>query len=359
MKTTKGEEGTSDEGRQTLSEVPIYSDMKIITENAFLKPKHYTKYKFIMLDCSVQVANYFKEKNINIPICQIYDLPLMMKLVYDSLVQYRQEIGNAPRQFEIESVDFGKQLYVSMYSSASTSSIEYKKLTTNIGSNIRKLMNFINDYQPDSKPLIHFEKKRNAKCILTVYPEFLQFAKQHLSKSNDCLRIPVEACVFLNKLRKNSRAYAFFIEKLRYFTYSLLEGTAKATPQKLKGEIQNFSEKRIEELFHYKNAKRYFYFKEIQAKAQKGLDEYGITDEMLISFASLSIHMLNSHGISAWTTYAKGSNMIDTLRQMICDNKELSVLRTFIDQQKSTPKQRAYMESMYVRAEVYRKEIAA
>lgn len=109
----------------------------------------------------------------------------MMKLVYDSLVQYRQEIGNAPRQFEIESVDFGKQLYVSMYSSASTSSIEYKKLTTNIGSNIRKLMNFINDYQPDSKPLIHFEKKRNAKCILTVYPEFLQFEKQHLSKSND------------------------------------------------------------------------------------------------------------------------------------------------------------------------------
>ena len=88
MKTTKGEEGTSDESRQTLSEVPIYSDMKIITENAFLKPKHYTKYKFIMLDCSVQVANYFKEKNINIPICQIYDLPLMMKLVYDSLVQY-------------------------------------------------------------------------------------------------------------------------------------------------------------------------------------------------------------------------------------------------------------------------------
>ena len=69
--------------------------------------------------------------------------------------------------------------------------------------------------------------------------------------------------------------------------------------------------------------------------------------------------MLNSHGISAWTTYAKGSNMIDTLRQMICDNKDLSVLRTFIDQQKSTPKQRAYMESMYVRAEVYRKEIAA
>ena len=86
------------EDKELLSPSPnrfrssCFDFMDIISEKIYLKPKQYSKYKFILLDCSCQVAQYFKDRDINIPICQIYDLPLMMKLVYDSLVQYKHKI---------------------------------------------------------------------------------------------------------------------------------------------------------------------------------------------------------------------------------------------------------------------------
>lgn len=74
-------------------------------------------------------------------------------------------------------------------------------------------------------------------------------------------------------------------------------------------------------MFHFKKAKRAFYFEEIQKTAQKGLDEYGVSDEMLMNFANTSIHIENRLGISAWGTYANGNKMINDLKQMISDKK--------------------------------------
>ena len=342
------------EDKELLSPSPnrfrssCFDFMDIISEKIFLKPKQYSKYKFILLDCSCQVAQYFKDRNINIPICQIYDLPLMMKLVYDSLIQYKHKILSK-QDFEIVSVEFAKQLYVGFDLSGKSTSLT-EKIKTNIAANVCKLMNYINDYQPSGKPLLHFQKKKKANCILTVYPAFLTFARTVLNNSSECLRIPLEACKELNKLRKNGRAYAFFIEKIRYFSFALLEKTAKAVPQRLKGELKNFCEKRIEVMFHFKTAKRAFYFEEIQKTAQKGLDEYGVTNEMLMNFANTSIHIENRLGISAWGTYANGNKMINDLKKMISDKTDETTIRCFINTQKATYRQRIYMENIFAQA---------
>ena len=232
----------------------------------------------------------------------------MMKLVYDSLVQYKHKILSK-QDFEIISVEFGKQLYVGFDVPVKGKTALTEKLKTNIAANVCKLMNYINDYQPSGKPLLHFQKKKKANCILTVYPAFITFARTVLNNSSECLRIPLEACKELNKLRKNGRAYAFFIEK-----------------------------------------KRAFYFEEIQKTAQKGLDEYGVSDEMLMKFANTSIHIENNHGLSAWGSYANGNKMISDLKQMISDKKDETTIRCFINTQKATYRQRIYMENIFAQA---------
>lgn len=78
-------------------------------------------------------------------------------------------------------------------------------------------MDYINDYQPSGKPLLHFQKKKKANCILTVYPAFLTFARTVLNKSSECLRVPLEACKELNKLRKKRQSICLFYRKTQVF----------------------------------------------------------------------------------------------------------------------------------------------
>lgn len=222
-------------------------------------------------ECTLFLSKFFKNKDHKATVPKLYELPVFLRLIYDSLQRVKVNNISEPKQFLISPITYAHIIY-----RGDKGKKGEEICTTYRRRNIYELVQLANRLEGENgEKLLEFSSSKNSMCTLTVYPAFMTFAKQHLiSFSEGCLKIYPEIFTELAKLRKNSRAYAFFIEILY----------AKCSKGKNTDDEERQS--RIKAFFYNSLSSHLYTFSEIKNSALKGLKKQGISEELLEKFAN-------------------------------------------------------------------------
>ena len=167
----------------------------------------------------------------------------------------------------------------------------------------------------------------------------MKFAKQHLiSFSKGCLKIFPAIFTELAKLRKNSRAYAFFIENLYATCNKCIKGK-KADDEE--------SQSRIKTLFFNPLSTHFYTFAEIKDCALKGLKKLGISEELLEEFANLISHTKDKKGQSPIMKFMDLPRYLKAISMMIKQSKTEDEIKTFISSTNGSTKQLKLLNRYY------------
>lgn len=225
-------------------------------------------------ECTLFLSRYFKDKDHKATVPKLYELPVFLRLIYDSLQGVKVNNISEPKQFLISPITYAHNLF-----RGDKGKKGEEICTTSRRRNIYELVQLAKLLEGENgEKLLDFSLTKNSMCTLTVYPAFMTFAKQHLiSFSEGCLKIYPEIFTELAKLRKNSRAYAFFIEILYTKCSKCIKG---------KNTDDEESQSRIKVFFYNPLSTHFYTFAEIKNSALKGLKKQGISEELLEKFAN-------------------------------------------------------------------------
>lgn len=153
-----------------------------------LRPIYSYRFKLLRFELTCSLAQNFLKDGKKIPISVIFDVPPLLKLIYDSLKKHKHEIKERT-MFKISSNEFAKIIFKGDKAPKSTH-------IRNISS-VFDVVNAIKD-KVTNKPLVNFLMQKGHACILSIEPEFMQFAKDNLERcQKGCIKIFPECNYYL------------------------------------------------------------------------------------------------------------------------------------------------------------------
>lgn len=160
-----------------------------------LRPIYSYRFKLLRFELTCSLAQDFLKDGKKIPISVIFDVPPLLKLIYDSLKKNKHEIKEKT-MFKISSNEFAKIIFKGDKAPKSTH-------IRNISS-VFDVVNAIKD-KVTNKPFVHFLMQKGHACILSIEPEFMQFAKDNLERcQRGCIKIFPECnCKFHFNINAN------------------------------------------------------------------------------------------------------------------------------------------------------------
>lgn len=294
-------------------------------------------YNFIIFnfECTLFLSKFFKNKDHKVTVPKLYELPVFLRLIYDSLQRVKINNISEPKQFSISPITYAHNIYRGDKGKKGD-----EMSSSSRRRNIYELIQLANIIESENgEKLLEFSLAKNSLCTLTVYPAFMKFAKQHLiSFSKGCLKIFPAIFTELAKLRKNSRAYAFFIENLYAKCNKCIKGK-KADDEE--------SQSRIKILFFNPLSTHFYTFAEIKDCALKGLKKLGVSEELLEEFANLISHTKDKKGQSPIMKFMDLPRYLKAISMMIKQSKTEDEIKTFISSTNGSTKQLKLLNRYY------------
>lgn len=244
-------------------------------------------FKVINFECSCYIAKAFEEQNLKVSVPNIYDIPVLMNLIYRSFSKKALDLPDNGLTFKIKTADISENIY---RGDRSSNGSRRKRLFS--------LLHSINELRIYNRNLLKFDFV-NKSCYLTIYPAFLIFGEQHLKKANaGCIKILPKCNFELDRLRSNARGYALFIEKLYSFFIEKEEEKKGDFKTYLRSDLGKQCKTRLLKLFQKSKSKHHLSFAEIHNDGQDALNKQGITDEQIKELAETLKNQKNSSGVS-------------------------------------------------------------
>ena len=265
---------------KTNKDTTVHKDCSVLEIETF-------GFKVINFECSCYIAKAFEEQNLKVSVPNIYDMPVLMNLIYRSFSKKTLDLPDNGLTFKIKTSNISSNIYRGDCSSNGT---RRKRLFS--------LLHSINELKIYNRNLLKFDFV-NKSCYLTIYPAFLIFGEQHLKRANaGCIKILPKCNFELDKLRSSARGYALFIEKLYSFFIKKEEGQNGDFKTYLSSDLGKQCKTRLMKLFKKSKSKQHLSFAEIHKDGQKALDEKGISDEQIKELAETLKNLKNSSGVS-------------------------------------------------------------
>lgn len=299
-----------------------------------LRPIYSYRFKLLRFELTCSLAQDFLKDGKKIPISVIFDVPPLLKLIYDSLKKHKHEIKERT-MFKISSNEFAKIIFKGDKAPKSTH-------IRNISS-VFDVVNAIKD-KVTNKPLVNFLMQKGHACILSIEPEFMQFAKDNLERcQRGCIKIFPECNYYLSKLRKSQRAYVLFIEKLFFESAKQL---CARTNVDFKFKFEDCKD-RLKAVFFNPISKHHYSFSDIVKAGEKCLKAQGITEDLISKLACSIITTTNKAGKSPSSIFVSGHTSFEILHEKISKNESDAAILDFIQEHATTPNHKRALEMKY------------